>query len=198
MVLGAAVSFPIMFLNLLGGIVSGIWLGVLGMWSVILAGIVGFIFGPSVLAFALIPGLALLLPAGVFHNRGSLSGAFVFAFGSSAYIYSILAAWCMSVMWFFLGQATEGSVFPVLLWSYGVAICPICFMATRGETDHGSAMMVFFSELAYISAGIWVLAGDPSVKDLGTLMACVMSVGLIVAWVHSAMKFAGDGSMSKR
>jgi hypothetical protein len=56
----AVLSIPtilFMSLNFFGGIVSGIWLAVLGQWWAIGYGIAGLFFSSTLLGFAMMPGL---------------------------------------------------------------------------------------------------------------------------------------------
>lgn len=54
---------PFMVLNLLGGIVSGIWLAILGRWEALGLGVAFFFTSKFLLSFALLPAVAIALPA---------------------------------------------------------------------------------------------------------------------------------------
>lgn len=65
-----ALSVPLAILNMLGGIVSGIWLAFLGEWDPILSGLGFMIFSGFVIGFALMPGLLFAGPAMMFLEKG--------------------------------------------------------------------------------------------------------------------------------
>jgi len=188
----AALSVPIMLLNVFGGIVSGIWLVVLGKWNPIFIGILGLFGSSFLLAFAMMPVLLLVLPAAKFAERKNYVAMYIFAFAGSAYTFSVITIWCTAVMWFFLQRATEGALVPLLLWSYGVAIGPLSYMASKESDNEGSVFTVFFAALAYIAAGLWVLFGDPTVLHVVVLMACIMGVGMITMFASSVTKLGGS------
>ena len=55
----AVISFPIMLLNILGGIVGGVWLGVAGEWWTLGLGVVGIICGAFFCSLLMFPGMSL-------------------------------------------------------------------------------------------------------------------------------------------
>lgn len=61
----AALSVPIMILNLLGGIISGIWLAILGEWGEIIRGIIFMVVSGIAISFALMPSLLFAAPAAI-------------------------------------------------------------------------------------------------------------------------------------
>ena len=63
-------SVPIMFLNLLGGIISGIWLVILGEWSEIFRGILFMVVSGFVISIALMPSLLFAAPAALAIQKG--------------------------------------------------------------------------------------------------------------------------------
>jgi len=183
---------PIMLLNIFGGIVSGIWLAVLGMWNPIFIGLIALIGSSFLLSFALMPGILLVIPAAKFaeNKRYFVMGVFVFA--GALYTYSIIAMWCHEVMWVFVQKATSmGSLVPLLLWSYGVAIGPLSFMASKEEDNEFSAFLVFFAALSYIASGLWVLLGNPTTLQVLILMVSVLALGMFTMFAISMIKLRG-------
>lgn len=119
-----ALSIPLMILNMLGGIVSGVWLGVLGEWRIIGAGILVFFVSTGLLGFALMPSLLLAAPAAYCAEKGKTGGLVLFGALSSFYILALITAWCCGILFMFVKDATPGSLIPRLLWSYGLATGP--------------------------------------------------------------------------
>src|SRR5207237_7369565 len=82
-----ALSIPLMILNMLGAVVSGIWLIVIGQWTPVVEGIVWFIVSSFLLGFALAPGLLLAAPAVWFAERRKILG--VVFFGTVLGLYAV-------------------------------------------------------------------------------------------------------------
>jgi len=134
------------------------------------------------------PGLIFAVPAAACAERRSFLGAYCFLLLSSAYTFGIITVWCVAVMWFFLQRATESdSLIPLLLWSYGVAIGPLGYMASKERENVASTFTVFFAALAYIVAGLWTLFGVPNVKDVLLLFASIMGLGMIALFANAAV-----------
>ncbi|HWA28857.1 MAG TPA: hypothetical protein VG734_24615 [Lacunisphaera sp.] len=188
-------SVPLMLLNVLGGLVSGIWLAILGKWSAIFAGLVGMLGSVMLLGFAMMPGILLMVPAAKFAAKENYLGMYVFALGGSAYLFSLIAFWCTCVMWYFMQKATDGGAVPLMIWSYGIALGPLGYMASKEVEDNSSGLVVFFAAIAYVSAGLWVLIGRPSVLNVLVLMGSVLGVGMLTLFASSiAMLRAGKDS----
>jgi hypothetical protein len=74
MALITALSIPLMILNMLGGIVSGIWLAILGEWGAVGTGILFFFVSTWLLGFALMPSLLFAAPAAYCAKKGKTFG----------------------------------------------------------------------------------------------------------------------------
>ena len=62
----ASIGVLLLVLNALGGIVSGIWLGVIGEWWALGVGLVGLFVSPFLVTILLIPGLLFAAPGAAF------------------------------------------------------------------------------------------------------------------------------------
>jgi len=180
-----ALSIPIGMLNLFGGIISGIWLAILGKWSPIFMGFLGLLGSTFLLGFALMPGLLFAAPAAKFAEKKIYSGLYFFAFLSSLYTFAVITIWCVFVMRYFMADATEKSYIPLMLWSYGVATGPLGYMASKERDNEASIFTVFFASLAYITAGLWAIFGRPTILDVLVLFGCVMGVGMLTMFAHA-------------
>jgi hypothetical protein len=69
-------AIPFILLNFLGGIVSGVWLAILGRWSDIGYGTVLFLSSSLLLGLAMMPGLIFAAPASLLAQKGKLILAF--------------------------------------------------------------------------------------------------------------------------
>jgi hypothetical protein len=142
-------SFPVLLLNLFGGFVSGIWLLIIGDWRLVIGGIVAGAVSTFIIGIILIPSMILDVPMNFFLKKGKLFGAMVFAALSNFYIVNIIAIWCYGILLFFFQKATFQSYIPMLIWSYGVAMTPWAYMASK-EPGGFASITTFMAELAYI------------------------------------------------
>lgn len=189
-VLGCMAVLPvgIMVLNVFGLIVSGIWLAWLGMWSDLRWGIGLMIVGGLCLAVLLTPSFAFIAAAGVWIERNRHSRIIVplcVLLGSLCLIAAI-ALWCLNVLWLFAADASEQTVIPLLLWSYGVAILPIMVIVgedARHNQESSAGFTAFFINLAYIVAGLRVWWERQLDSGLFWTFAAVMFAGFIFHWL---------------
>ena len=131
----AALSLPLMVLNVLGGIVSGIWLAVLRDWGAIGLGVGLFLVSTLVLGIAIMPSLLLAAPAAMFAERGKTVGVLFFSTLSSLYILALITVWCCVIFFVFVKGATAANYIPRLIWSYGAATGPWAYMASQDQAS---------------------------------------------------------------
>lgn len=154
-------SVPLILLNLLGAVVSGVWLVIIGEWRPVGLGIL-FFFGSSLLlGLVLMPGLLLVAPAAFFAERRQILGVVFFGTLSNLYTLGLLTIWCCGVLFLFVKDATATSLIPLLIWSYGVATGPWSYMASQDRSPEGegiaSTLATFFAQLAYLVIMLLVL-----------------------------------------
>lgn len=180
--LATALAVPLGLLNLLGGIVAGIWLAVLGKWGIIGYGIGALFVSGFGLGIAMMPGLLFAAPAGVFYEKENKLGFYFFGFLGALYTVAVLTGWCIAVLYFFVSRADSTSIIPVLLWSYGVATGPIAWLAQKeaqGGGGHGAMISTFFAQVAYVMVILAVLFLRVSLVDVIVLFAVIMAIGLV-------------------
>ena len=178
-----ALSIPLMILNMLGGVVSGIWLGVLGEWRIIGAGILVFFVSTGLLGFALMPSLLLSAPAAYCAEKGKTVGLVFFGALSSVYILGLITAWCCGVLFLFVKDASAGSLIPRLLWSYGLATGPWAYMASKdaqGGEGFASMLATFLAQLAYATIILLVIFSPMNIVQAVKVFAGFMALGLVV------------------
>lgn len=179
-----ALSFPLMILNVLGGITSGIWLALLGDWRTLGVGVSAFLVSTLILGIALMPSLLLAAPAAYFGEKGRMLGVTLFGALSGLYTLAVITIWCCGVLFLFVRDASAANVIPRLIWSYGVATGPLRYMASKDNDPEdgvaGSTIAVFLAELAYLL--VMVLAIFFGITLLGALkvFGSFMAVGLVV------------------
>jgi hypothetical protein len=181
--LATALAVPLGLLNMLGGIVAGIWLAILGKWGIIGYGIAALFVSGFGLGIAMMPGLLFAAPAAALLEKGNKLGFYFFGFLSALYTVAILTVWCIAVLYFFARQADPSSIVPILLWSYGVATGPIGWMAQKeaqGGGGEGAMISTFFAQVAYVIVILAVLFFHVSVVDVAVLFGLIMVGGLLV------------------
>ena len=178
----SVLSPPLMLLNMLGGIASGIWLAILGEWGIIGYGILMLFVGVFALGILMMPGLLLAAPAAMLAEKNNKLGFYFFSFLSALYTVAVLTVWCVGIMYFFSQQATADSYVPVLIWSYGAATGPITYMAQKElQSGGGEASLVstFFAQVAYVLSALVAIFFPVTIIDVATLFGVIMVIGLI-------------------
>lgn len=179
-----ALSVPLIILNMLGAIVSGIWLAVLGQWRPLGFGVLSFFVSSFLLSFAIMPAILLVASAAWLAEKGKIVGVVFFGTLSSLYNLALVTVWCCGVLYFFVRDASDGTLIPRLIWSYGVATGPWSYFASqeRGDGSEGfaSTIAVFFAQLAYLVIMLLVLFTTITLLGAFQVFASFMLVGLIV------------------
>jgi hypothetical protein len=178
-----ALAIPIMILNILGGIVAGIWLAILGQWGTIGAGILIFFVSTWLLGFVIMPSMLLVASAALCEERGKTFGFISFVALGNLYVLAVITIWCCCILFLFVRDATESSIIPRLLWSYGLATGPWAYMAGKdAEGGGGFASMLgtFLGQLAYITIMILVLFTSIALLTAIKVFAGFMAVALVI------------------
>jgi hypothetical protein len=174
-----ALAIPLGLLSGFGWIVAGVWLAILGEWSLLAYGIGALPFSGFALGIAMMPGMLLGGPAAAFHEKGNRFGYYVFGFLSTLYTVSVLMLWCIGVLYFFGKQANDDSIIPVLLWSYGIATVPIAWLAHKDDNEY-AMITAFFADIAYVLVIVTILFAKPSLLDVLVLFGAIMFFGLVI------------------
>jgi len=199
-VLLTLLSVPLVLLNILGGIVSCIWLAILGDWWAIGYGILGFLVSRFVIGIVLAPSLALSVPAMALIEKGKIAAAAPFLVLNTIYTYGVISAWCMLVFYIFVRNSTPSSFVPLVIWSYGVAIGPWAHMASQeqqGGSAEGSAIAIFFAQVAYVAVGLTAIFFGSSQQDLTALFAGIMAIAVLIQFALTAMTLSAYGTRGR-
>jgi hypothetical protein len=89
----SAMSVPIGFLNIFGGIVSGIWLAFLGQWRPIDIGLLSLFCTTWLIGFALMPGRLFAAPAAIAFERAHRFTDVVFGALAKLYTTAVIVTW---------------------------------------------------------------------------------------------------------
>jgi len=177
-----ALCVPFAYLNLLGGIVAGIWLAILGQWGTIVGGLFLFFTATFVINFVLIPMRLFIPPAVYCAEKGKTFGLLFFSALSNLYVITVMTVWCCGVLFTFVKDATSSSLIPLLIWSYGIATGPWAYMASRDQEVGGSpatAITTFLAQIGYVVIMLMVIF-----STITTIQALQVFAGfMVVGWV---------------
>lgn len=176
------VMIPLTLLQVIGGIVGGVWLAVLGEWQAIAYGAAALL-APFFLPLVLSPGFLLAGPAIQLIRGGRIGAAIPFVFLSQLLVFAAIGAWCIAVFRLFSADARGAAFWPVLIWSYVVALGPWLYLA-RGDSQsrpgEGSFMAVFFAQVAYVAMAAADVLYGLRFEEQVALFAAVMAAGVLV------------------
>lgn len=175
-------SIPLGLINMFGGLVSGIWLAILGEWGLIGIGILALFVSSMGIGLAMMPGMIFALPAMALLEKGKKISGYFFGFLSTLYTTAVLVVWCIAVLLYFVKHADHGSIIPILIWSYGIAIGPISWLAQKDRQGGNEHAMVstFFIQVAYLITILGILFLQVTVLNVTVLIGVIMSVALIL------------------
>jgi hypothetical protein len=174
-------SIPLLILNFGSGIVAGIWLIILREWTLLIYGILSLFVASFILSIALMPSLIFVPLIAKFTETQNKIGLYFFSLLSLLYTFSVLAAWCLVVLYFFLIRTKGDSIIPVLLWAYAVATGAIAYLASKEtQNDNPSAMFpTFFAKFSFALLILIVLFFQITFYDVIMLFASIMLIGAL-------------------
>ena len=167
------------------GIVSGIWLAILGEWEMIGYGIVILFSSIIILGIAMLLGMMFVIPVAKLYEKGHKSAVILLAFMRNLYIISVLTLWCLCILIWYVSKSNVHSMAPLILWSYGIATGPIAWMAHRDwKTARNECAMIlaFSAQIAYILSMMHMLYFHVKILNVIILFWGVMFFGLIIQW----------------
>ena len=143
-------TIPLVGLNLLAGLIGGVWLIVLGEWGDALWAIVVTYFSTYLISLILMIPLAMLLPAAFLLNKGFIGKVLSFPFQllSSISTWLIVGFWGLFVFSTALGAVGDNPVMPYLLIAYGISVGTWGFMASKEGDSEQYAFLLLASQLS--------------------------------------------------
>ena len=183
----AVFTIPVMILNLLGGIVSGIWLIFLGKLGLVVWAILIYIISVYGISLLLMPGLLLALPMQWALETRRYVLAYFFGPLSTLWTYVVMTAYCVWSFLFIINNHDSGSIWPYLLLGYSVATAPWGYMASKeGPDSTGSTIGAFFCCLGGIVMMIVTLFSD---KITNVKLIISFDAVMAVAWILQTALF---------
>jgi hypothetical protein len=143
---------PIMILNSGGFIVGGIWLAFLSEWKLIGFGILLLFTAHWILSFLMIPGMLI---SGMAIKFGEKNKYLFNLFGFLSVIYTNILIIATCVIAFLVcsvpyKETTAGAGYiPYLLWSWGMALGPWQFFASKEPENEFTAITLFSASVFY-------------------------------------------------
>ena len=186
-----SIIFSIMNFSIFVGIISGLWLAILGEWVEVIKGIFLAVVSCFLISFALMPGFLLAVPAIIAKEHGKKYLGIFLAFFNIFYTYALITVWCIWIMWLFVSSATESSIIPLLIWSYGIALAPWVLLARKDHHLGGNKFTIFstfFAQASYIIAMIMFFLSVP----LGTIAITFSVIMLVAAILRTAIESGGE------
>jgi hypothetical protein len=181
----AALGLALPILNILGGIVSCIWLAILGEWGAVGLGIILFLLSILILRFAPMPSDLFRAPAAYCLERGKTFGLLWLCAFSNLYVLACVTVWCCAILFLFVNDATASTLIPQLVWSYGVAGGALLYMAAKDRGPEGligaaTTLTTLFAELAYVVVMLLFILTNIALLQAMMIFGAFMIVAFVV------------------
>jgi hypothetical protein len=172
-------------LDVVAGVVTFIWLIVLGEWWAIGYGF-GVIPATVALIFLAKPGAWMRVPAMVMIDRRQSVMAYLFHLASRLFEAAVAAGWFAGVIFLFSRITSNFSFWPLVVWGYALALAAWTYMSryTRkiDTGDIGSDIMLLSVQLAFVAIAVLIVgfALRPPLR-LMQIFAAITFAGAFIA-----------------
>jgi len=182
----SVLTVPIIILDILGGLVGGIWLAIYGEWGILIGGIIYLFVGAFLISIVLMPSLLLALPATYFAERKKYFGLLFFGFLSATYVAIVIYFSCKWTFEAYTVALPDGNaILPYLLWAYAIATAPWAYMASK-ESDNsiGTFISLFFAKLGLLIIVVFTGLFGVSLETTIAIFGFGMFIEVIVCtWI---------------
>lgn len=181
----AMLALPLALLNLLGGIIGGIWLMVLGEWSAIFLGVAVLAFGAFAAALLLAPGMVVAGLGAASFERGNAVIGWCLMILAAPWTYLVVLAWQTAIFDWYVDHSTSDNAIPLWLWSFGAATGVWSFMASKETEDSMAPVTAFCAQISFLVISGCVLLADWPLRDaaIAGALPFLLPIGLSVAMV---------------
>lgn len=182
--LGASLLGLMIIINFFAGIISGIWLAILGNWAVIFYGLFLSFVMPFAYSIVALPTMAIL-PL-IVKAVEKKSKFFTVLLGLVNVLYSngIIVAWTYFVFTEFTKNANGLIAVPLILWGYSTVIAPLAYMAKGEAPDNtGTSLGIFLAQAGYFLATVFWFFGFSYSFILGTLILLAVLFSLFAIFI---------------
>ena len=176
---------PIIFLNFAGSIVAGIWLIVIGKWTLVLGALISTLISSWILGLLMLPTLILVAPLTWAAKRKNHFFIFVIGALSTLWTLVLMLLYGVGSFIFVFNNYEGGMILPYLFLAYSVSTAPWTYMASQeargdGGAGAGTQLPVFgicFSSLAMILS--------TSIYGISNITALVIfcTIPLAIVWI---------------
>jgi hypothetical protein len=190
------IGIPVKVMDLSSWIIFGIWLAIIGEWTIIGTGVLLFIVTPTLVNIALLPVIVFAGISSLHQERKETVWRVIFDTLGNGYIVALMIFWCGAIMYLFTALATVDSLVPSLLWSYNFATGQWNNLAT-GEKEPVSIVIVGVMEFAYLLAIILILTiAIPLTRAFQILAVCMLGALLfqviVTVWEAKELRESGE------
>jgi|GEM_PF-4726513 len=167
-------------LNIFGVTISLAWLVYIGEWMAICFGVMFAIASAIVQPIALLPAMIFVLPSANFYEKGWKLPGFVFLLASNIYVTSIMIAWSVWVLYFFVARATHDTIIPILGLSYGVGTACWGYDSKRDGDSFGTMLNSIFIQLASAVVAVSIYLNPMPILDIIAYFCLIMMFPVII------------------
>ena len=186
---------PLMLLNLLGGVGSGIWLAVLRELPVIITGVVIAFSGHWPISLAVMLGMTLFGGPGIAASEGGKrKTALVLVAIHNLYLTALMTVWCLVILFIFIRLTESSSRIPTVIWAYGCSTAPWVYLARVDQQtgNENAGVKTFFMQLAFIATGVSYLLWSVTWTVLIVVFLVPMIIGFIFDVVTVVIETRGE------
>lgn len=183
----SVLALPLMLLNLLAGIIGGVWLLLLGKWQLVALGLAATIGGAFIISLLLLPGTLVMLPfMRDTPDAQPRSAIFVVAAGliGMGYTYCVMGAWAIMAFTLITSDAGSGAKIPALLWSYAASTAVWNHMAQKDlqAGNEYTPISAFFHQIGCVALLVYAFAMFPRLHpgDMIVWYALPMVLSLVL------------------
>jgi hypothetical protein len=178
---------PLMVLNTVGAVVSGIWLLILREWLLVGLGLAIGLLGNWLIGLAIMLGMLLFgTPGMALAQKNKKTVAMFFALLNALYVSALITTWCLGTLYLFVTVSKSSSIIPITLWAYGASTAPWAYLAYKDQQSGGnefSSMSIFFAQIAFVIVGLIKIIGNAPFKTLIIIFGAVMAVDVILEMI---------------
>lgn len=186
---------PLMLLNLVGGVGSGIWLAVLRELPVIITGVVIAFSGHWPISLAVMLGMTLFGGPGIAASEGGKrKTALVLVAIHNLYLTALMTVWCLVILFIFIRLTESSSRIPTVIWAYGCSTAPWVYLARVDQQtgNENAGVKTFFMQLAFIATGVSYLLWSVTWTVLIVVFLVPMIIGFIFDVVTVVIETRGE------
>lgn len=183
-------SIPITYLNAFSGIVSFVWLGIIGNWFLVAAGIVSIFISSLIIGFAMMPALGVqVVGVKLLEKKQKLLGIICFYLATIMNM-AVISFWVLYVYYFgLINISSQSHILPVTIWAYSVSVGPINYMASKeGPDSIATFYMTFFTSLGCLLNTILISFFDWSLFNSMVVFLICMSICLNIMFYDAYYK----------